>query len=410
MTLNFQPDDDSDLLAKLLPYATDVQARYVEAIRVHGSGRAAARAMGVSGDTVSKSIRALRRMGALKGVAPECGMTESVPDGFRLKGRSVLRKLDPVTGQKVEVLAWDKISADDERRAEMIKAAIDEACSAIPALPRVPAPMHTVADLLNFYVFTDYHLGMRAWSEEGGADWNLEIAEDLIMRSFAYMLDNTPEAEVGFIAQLGDFAHFDGLRAVTPTSGHLLEASSHYTEIVRAIIRIMRAMIEMALKKHNRVVVLMAEGNHDIASSVWMREVAKSWYADEPRVEVIDSAHPFYAYEWGVTMLAIHHGHCAKKFDMAKIFANFYAEMWGRTKKRYGKRGHHHHEVEASEDGGMKNQMYPTLAPGDSHTARNAYKSVRQTNADTYSRRFGKVSEIIVTPEMLCPEPLLEAA
>ncbi|MCR2185578.1 winged helix-turn-helix domain-containing protein, partial [Salmonella enterica] len=89
------------------------------------------------------------------------------------------------------------------------------------------------------------------------------------------------------------FAHFDSLRPVTPTSGHIVDASSHYAEIVRAIIRIMRRMVEMALAKHNRVVLLMAEGNHDIASSVWMREVAKSWYVNEPRVEVIDSAHPF---------------------------------------------------------------------------------------------------------------------
>ena len=407
--LKFTAPQDALPEIGLLRFCETLQEREkVQACIDIGNITHAARHLKTDERNFRRSIARIKARAAAQGHAPEFGMTEQVPDGFKLKGRSVLRKLDPVTGQRVEVLSWDKTSADEERRAEMWRAALDEACrNDIPALAPVPGPTHSVADLLNFYVFTDYHLGMRAWAEEGGADWNLEIAEDLIIRSFQYMLDNTPDSEVGFIAQLGDFAHFDSLRPVTPTSGHIVDASSHYTEIVRAIIRIMRRMVAMALAKHPKVVVLMAEGNHDIASSVWMREIAKSWYADEPRVEVVDSAHPFYAYEWGVTMLAIHHGHAAKKTDFAKLFANFFAEMWGRTKKRYGHAGHYHHEVVVAEDGGMTTKQHSTLAPNDSHSARHAYKSERQTDATIYSRRTGKVSELICTPEMLyLPERL----
>ena len=409
-TLRFTPDPAAIVDPALKEWAEPDLRDVIDTINQLGGYRAAGRMLGRDHAGLMRRIERLQKRAALAGYSPRHGMTETVPDGFKLRGRSVLRKLDPVTGQKVELLSWDKSSADDERRAEMLRAAIDEACQSIPPLPHAPGPVHVAADLLNLYVFTDYHLGMRAWSEEGGADWNLEIAEDLIIRSFAYMLDNTPAAEVGFIGQIGDFAHWDSLKPVTPTSGHVVDASSHYTEVVRAVIRIMRRLVEMALVKHNRVVLLMAEGNHDIASSVWMREIAKSWYANEPRVEVVDSASPFYAYEWGVTMLGFHHGHCAKKLDMAKLFANLFAPMWGRTTKRYGKRGHYHHEVVVDEDGGMKTTQFPTLAPSDSHAARHGYQSVRQTMAETFSRRFGKASEIIVTPEMLCTEPMLEAA
>jgi hypothetical protein len=271
----------------------------------------------------------------------------------------------------------------------------------LPVLPPTTKPIYSVAELLNVHVFTDYHIGMRAWSEEGGAHWDIETAESLIIRAFQYMLDNSPNAAVGFIAQLGDFAHFDSLRPVTPTSGHIVDASGHYTEIVRAIIRIMLKMISMALAKYPRVVVLMAEGNHDIASSVWMRELLKAMFTEEPRVEIVDSATPFYAFEWGNTMIAVHHGHAKKLPDMPKMFANLFSAMWGRTTKRYGKAGHYHHEIVTGEDSGMKITQYPTLAPNDSHSARHGYESNRQTSVETYSARFGKMSELVVTPEML---------
>lgn len=387
----------------LKPFATYRQREFIEAVqRADGNISQAERDMGVSQGLIARAIRTVKKFAATRGYSPEHDMTHIAPDPFVVKRVSTNYKADGSVGQQ-----WVIAEPERERRLEMAMAAFDEASKAVPALPRIPSPQHFAQDLLNFYVFTDYHLGMRAWSEEGGADWNLEVAEDLIVRSFQYMLDNTPDSEVGFIAQLGDFAHFDSLTPVTPTSGHIVDASSHYTEVVRAIIRIMRRMVGMALEKHPKVVVLMAEGNHDISTSVWMREIAKSWYSDEPRVEVVDSAHPFYAYEWGVTMLAIHHGHAAKKTDFPKVFANFFAEMWGRTKKRYGHAGHYHHEVVVAEDGGMSIKQHATLAPNDSYAARHAYKSQRQTDVTIYSRRTGKVSELICTPEMLClPSPL----
>jgi hypothetical protein len=38
--------------------------------------------------------------------------------------------------------------------------------------------------LLNCYVITDYHLGMLSWKAETGADWDIEIAEQMIIRWF----------------------------------------------------------------------------------------------------------------------------------------------------------------------------------------------------------------------------------
>ena len=265
MTLSFQPDDDADLLAKLLPYATDVQANYVEAIRVHGSGKAAARALGVSGDTVNKSIRALRRMGALKGVAPECGMTESVPDGFRLKGRSVLRKLDPVTGQKVEVLAWDKISADDERRAEMIKEWVEHLTVGCRGLsPIVPAPAYTMKSLLVSYKFGDPHFGMCSAPEDGGDTFDVDEADRITRAGIDRLVQVSPASSTCIVEVIGDAMHANDGSALTPGHKNPLDIDPRgFRYALLKSAEAWRYVILRALEKHDKVIVWFLEGNHD---------------------------------------------------------------------------------------------------------------------------------------------------
>jgi hypothetical protein len=87
--------------------------------------------------------------------------------------------------------------------------------------------------------------------------------------------------------------------------------------------------------KHEKVVVLMAEGNHDMASSVWLRVMFRALYENEPRVEVIDSELPYYCHQHGKTMLAFHHGHLKKNDQLPLLFASQYPEVWGATTKRY---------------------------------------------------------------------------
>ena len=54
--------------------------------------------------------------------------------------------------------------------------------------------------LANLYVLTDAHVGMLAWEREGGANWDLKIAERTIYDCFMLMLDSAPEAATGIIA------------------------------------------------------------------------------------------------------------------------------------------------------------------------------------------------------------------
>ena len=146
--------------------------------------------------------------------------------------------------------------------------------------------------------------------------------------------------------------------------------------------------------------VLMAEGNHDRAGSVWRRGMFKARYGNGPRVQMIDGELPFYAMQHGQTMLAWHHGHLKKNDALPLLFAAQYPRMWGDTTKRYCHTGHRHH-VEEKEHSGMTVLQHSTLAARDAYAARGGWHSERQATSITYHSRWGQVARHAVTPEML---------
>lgn len=376
-------------------YATTQRQRdCLAAVLEHGSQRAAADALGIAQSGLNEHLQRLRAHAARKGYAPG-HFSDGVPEGY-LMGKVTVQR-----GPNGVERTWERMSPDQLQTIRAVTAIIEEAGEELPRIPARPFTGHCRADLLTQYTFTDYHLGMRATAEEGGADWNLATAEDLLTRAFAHQIAAAPPAAVGLICQLGDFMHFDGLLPVTPTSRHVLDADSHFQDMVRAALRCLRRLVEMALTKHERVVVLAAEGNHDIASSIWMRETLRILYENEPRVEIIDSLSPFYVYQWGETMLAFHHGHMKKKEQLPAFFAAEHAKVWGATRFRYGHSGHYHHELETADVPGMKWYQHPTLAARDSHCIRGAYGQNRECVAITYSKRLGRVGTINTTPEMV---------
>jgi hypothetical protein len=380
--------------AQLASYATVRQLEYLEAIEQHGSQRKAAVALGVTKTAIQEAMQLLKKKAALRGHSPEHDMTRTVPDGFKVKGVSSLYVDGKLSSQ------WVKSSADEDRRQELIRAAYEAMAEDLPRVFPIAANEHYEQHLATLYTLTDSHVGMLAWAQEAGADWDLKIAEATLTGCFQRMVDSSPAARVGFVNQLGDFLHSDGLVPVTPTSGHVLDQDGRYTKLVETAVRILRRVIQMALEKHERVIVLMAEGNHDMASSVWLRVMFKALFENEPRVKVIDSPLPYYVYQHGKTMLAFHHGHLKKNDGLPILFASQFPKVWGETTKRYAHCGHRHH-VEEKEHSGITVIQHPTLAARDAYAARGGWIAERQVSAITYHAEYGQVGRVTVTPEML---------
>ncbi|HEY0063162.1 MAG TPA: LysR family transcriptional regulator [Telluria sp.] len=383
---------------KLIEFATVRQIEYIEAIEEHGSMLKAAKALGMSRNAVQDSMTKLRNAAARQGYSPVHGMTRSVPDGFLAKRVSTNYKEDGSISQQ-----WVIATPDAARQREIMEAGFAAMAGELPRQKPIKAPSVTDSKLANLFTLTDSHVGMLAWHKENldaAGDWDLQIAERVLTGCFEHMIKASPKARVGIVAQLGDFLHSDGLAAITPTSGHLLEQDGRFPKVVRSAIRILRRVINMALEHHETVIVLMAEGNHDLASSVWLRAMFAALYENEPRVQVIDSELPYYAVKHGKCMIAWHHGHLKKNDALPLLFATQFPEMWGSTLYRYAHCGHRHHE-EIKEHSGMKVVQHSTLATRDAHASRHGWHSVRQCTAITYHTDFGQVCVNTVTPEML---------
>lgn len=380
----------------LLKYCeSDRQRKIVHACIEHTTKREAANQIGIAERNVFKCLKLLRAKAALAGECPERDLNYPLPYGQQIKGTSTL--IDKKTGESR--LQWVKTDVNAETKAEIQRQAIEALKSELPAYKPVAFKKTTVSDLATVYTLTDCHVGMRSWAQETGADWDLDIAERVLTETFQALVLSSPHSETAVVAQLGDFLHADNINPVTPTSGHLLDADGRYSKVVQVAIRILRQVIRTALSKHQKVIVLMAEGNHDLSSSIWLREMFKAVYEREPRVTVIDTPLPYYVYQHGNVMLSWHHGHLRKNDQLPLLFAAQFPGIWGETTKRYVHTGHRHH-TEEKEHSGMTVVQHPTLAARDAYAARGGWIAERRAVAITYHKSFGEVSRVSVLPEM----------
>ncbi len=380
----------------LKQYATEKQLHYINAINEFGSYRKAAAALNCSKGSIQKAIELVRMKAAKHGYAPDFGMVHAVPEPFIVKGHSTLYDKDGNTK-----LQWVKTTVEDTKIQQMMLEAIEALKEEIPRVNLMSPPPLGNHNLLNCYVITDYHLGMLAWSEETkGGDWDIDIAQELIIKWFAQAIQQSPDADTAVFAQLSDFLHFDGMDAVTPASKHLLDVDTRFAKLVRSAIRVLRTVIDMLLAKHQKVHVIMADANHDPVSQIWLREWFSVLYENEPRITVDKSPNPYNAYEFGKTALFFHHGHKRKVTNVSEVFAGQFREMFGRTKYAYAHTGHLH-SIDVKENNLMIVEQHRTLAPADAYAARGGWLSGRDAKVITYHSQFGEVSRLTINSDML---------
>ena len=364
-----------------------------EAVRVreqHETLVAAAASLGIPRGTFEHRLR----VAAARGFAPGHFDNGTAP-GYRMGKVTVQRGPDGSVER-----TWERQSPDKELLQEALRAAVEAMAGEVQPCAPVAVPGVTLEHLLTLYTFTDYHVGMMAWHREGGADWDVKIAEETGIKAMAALVEGAPRSHTAVVNVQGDFLHFDGLSAVTPQHGHVLDADSRFSKVVDVAIRLIRNLVAQALAKHDRVILLIAEGNHDLASSLWLRKLFGALYELEPRVTVHDSELPYYAIRWGKVMLGFHHGHLRKNDQLPALFAAQFRQMWGQCEKVAIHTGHRHHR-EVKEHPGAEVVQHPTLAARDAYAARGGWWSERKITAITYAKDFGEVASNTVTPEML---------
>lgn len=298
------------------------------------------------------------------------------------------------------VMEWTKTNVTQEDKLKALRTAIDTLKEDItPTKKTKLKTLNFNSNICNQYTITDYHLGMMSWACETGDDWDLKIAEDTLVNFFEIAIEQSPNAENAIFAQIGDFLHWDGLDAVTPANKHVLDADTRFTKLVRVAIRVIRKVITMLLQKYKKVTVIMAEGNHDPASSVWLREMLHAFYENEPRLTIDTNPDPYYCITFGKVCLFYHHGHKRNIKNIESVFVGKYKKEFGLSEYVYGHIGHLHHYKE--ETNLMTIEQHRTLAAKDAYASRGGYLSGRDAKVITYHREFGEVGRNTININMI---------
>lgn len=381
----------------LRPFATERQWELYCAVQEHGSHRAAARALNLQHhSTVSRSLAAMRANAARRGYSPDHDMIHPAPEGFRVKGTSTL--YDLASGEAR--MQWVKTATDGSDEA--IQAILDGLKDEVPSVAPSAPPEHVLPALMASYPIGDHHIGMLAHRAETGDNYDISIGEDLLRGAMERLTMAAPACETALVAVLGDFLHFDGWSAVTPTSGHLVDADGRFYKLVRAALRSIRHAVACALHRHRQVHLSITIGNHDLSAAVWLMEALAMFYESEPRVQVDTSPSHFKYHRFGRNLIGLHHGHgkAAKPGDLPGIMACDRAEDWGETLHRTWYTGHVHTR-QFFEAPGCSVESFRILPPADAYAANNGYRSQREMQAIIYHEEHGEIERHRVTPLML---------
>lgn len=387
---------------KLLEFIRDSDSliftgREIECLEVYceaGSHKKAGKFLNIDPRNVSQNIIRAKRKAADLGYAP--GHYEHGVAPGRTMGKVTIQRNADGEVERV----WERQSPI-ENAARMICDVL-ETVTYKPAPPIPPPRKKLNEDLLSFYTITDYHLGMYAWADETGDDWDTEIASQVLIAAIQEMVRNTPNSKTAILNIQGDFLHWDGLDAVTPTSNHILDADTRFDRMIELSIDLTIWAVEYLLRHHQNVHVIVCEGNHDLAGSAWLRKTIKKMYSKNKRVTVDDTSFPFYAYLFGETMIGVHHGHKVKNQALPALFASEprYRDMWGKATYTYIHTGHYHHE-QLDEGAGAIVERHPTLAARDAYAARGGYVSRRGAKVIAYHKTKGEVHRSTIRPDGL---------
>lgn len=416
---------------------TAKETQTVETLRKHrGNRRLAAEELGIGERAMYRRIKALKQAGRwnldetvlsplLPGIGREITHVSSNLDSKgNITSQSVKERAEPGDENYVDTSEWDvKMVTTAIKDGEVVQqwprhfppanseTYTDRLISRLETLPTFPrisnasATMdNSLASLANLYVLSDAHIGMLSWGQETGADWDLKIAQDMLVKAFQAMVMRSAPAGKAIVVLLGDWFHYDGLHSITPTSGNILDADSRPGRMVDVAIDVAIALVHFALEHHEKVELLIAEGNHDLMTSMITRKMFKRLFSDNERLHILDHEAPFYAMRHGDCFLGFHHGHLKgvkKPDELINVFSHDFADIWGgRNSKRYIHTGDKHFVYEDGSRGTIIKQ-HPTIAARDAWAARNGFLNMRFAKSESYHERWGEVGGYRVSPEMV---------
>lgn len=356
---------------------TPAQREALDALAEHGGVNVAAKALGISRQSMQDRLR-----GARKSIDP------AIQDSMEAVGTGLVPALAWAKTKNPDGTSYSVLLKPPTQEPEDIIARMVEAFSAIPPAPPVPSPEHVQDDLFTLWPLFDVHWGMHAWGEEtGGDDYDLRLAKTDLVNSFERVLQITPCVAHAVLLIGGDFFHADDSRNETPAHKHRLDMDGRFHKVIDTAIEVMCFVVQRILSKSARVTIRILRGNHDEHSHKFLT-VGLSQRFRESNVMVEKSPRDLFEFQWGENVAVYaKHGDRQTPKDFILGLAD-QCPKYSSTKHRYAKTGHRH-SYRAERIGGTEWEQLDAFCPPDAYgstwTGRRAFK------AEVFSKQSGRV-------------------
>jgi len=375
-------------LESLKEFATERQCQVIDAVIFYGSNNKAAEALKVDKRGLIRTLKRAKEQAAKQGWSPDHDMTHSVPDTHIVKGVSTF-----YDEHGVPIRQWVKSDLKKEAQEAALQAFADALVEDLPKYkPSQSKPIKDLPEHLTAYVIGDAHIGMKVTKERNGdSDWDLEIAERVTVGAIESLIKASGGSDTALMCDLGDFGHTDSLNNTTSSNVTHMDVSGDYGDSVAAQVRVYRRSIDLMLKSHNKVVLMMVRGNHNSSTSRCMNVMLQAFYENEPRVEVLDNVHKFQHITYGNNLLVTHHGDRMKPQRAFEYVTRSLAKEWGACEHKQLLMGHVHHSTSVEIGGSLLCETFQALPAGDAWHSDSGYGAKRTMSAIVYDKQHGEI-------------------
>lgn len=262
-------------------------------------------------------------------------------------------------------LQWVKTDKGKQEVREIVEEIIEGMEAQIPQIGKIKLPKVSRAakDRMNVHVFGDSHVNMLSWHPETQQSWDMDIALERHITAMKDLIDRSPDAEVGVLATMGDLLHADSLKPFT-ASGTNVDVDGRLGKGWDCVIIMLRAMIEMMLKKYKRVVLVILRGNHCETLELVLCKSMTMLYEKEPRLEVLDNTCRHIPLVWESNFLCFTHGDRLNDQKKADIAVSMFRKEHGNAKFTHVLTGHVHHASQKEVSGTLV-ETFPALPSPD---------------------------------------------
>lgn len=372
------------------PHTDEHLVEVVECFRRLGTQDAAARELGLTRGSLRRRLNAAQKRGLFRhadkafDMAMVAADTTITPQGMWIK-----------TKHDENGVARSMFFKKPELDAESLAERLTEAFNGIEPVEAVPAPQHTDSDLLTVYLLPDAHIGQLSWGDETGEDYDTRIACDRIKDWVGRSVASSPASGTAMILGLGDLLHADDQTNQTPAHRHQLDVDTRHYQTMTMAVEAMAATVDLALRKHESVIVRILPGNHDPHAYIAITLALAERYRLDDRVTVEKDPRGIYVHRFGNVMIGAAHGDKAPPERLVLSIADQFAETWGQTKYRHLFTGHLH-SLKSKTIGGVQWEQLSAMTEKDAYAFNGAFSGRAEMQAITFHKAHGEISRVKV--------------